>query len=207
MNLRSSTYAPQKYDDLDFHDHNQDRVRERTPVKMTGQYCGPVVAYNPNLRPAIFPTIPLDHEADEDANVHVLSGQSGRTPQSPRPDDAILHSSTSAIGRSNPGPGSPSQSEFFDFASFRDPQMFLSTPNSGWAPHERSRSLIMTPPRSPSPTGDNGPGNKVYMENLGMSLSVLTCLFKAPSLHPLPRDMNLHLKDCARREWNAHFNR
>lgn len=172
MNLRSSRHAPQKYDDQDFHDHNQDRVRERTPVKMAEKYCGPVYEFNPNLRPAIFPTIPLDQEVDEDFNVHVLSGQSVRTLQPSQPDRARPLSST--IGRSNPGPGSPPQLESFDFASFRGPHMFASTPNSGRQSHERNKSVIMTPPRSPSPTADNGPGNKVYMENLGMWLAVFT---------------------------------
>ena len=126
MILRSSIKTPQKYDDLDYQDHNQDEVHQRTPhpEKKMIAYIGPIVEFNPNLRPAVFPTIPLDQVVDEEAWQRSKLGHT-------QPHTA------SANGRSNQALQRPFRP--FDLSSFNHPQMFASTSPSGRRPLEPSR--------------------------------------------------------------------
>ena len=123
MILRSSIKTPQKYDDLDYQDHNQEEVHQRTPhpEKKMIAYTGRIIEYNPNIRPAVFPTIPLDQEVDEDAWQRSKYSHSQRH-------------AVSGNGSSNPASQRPSRS--FDLSSFNHPQMFASTPPSGRRPLE-----------------------------------------------------------------------
>ena len=126
MILRSSIKTPQKYDDLDYQDHNQEEVHQRTPhpEKKIIAYTGPIVEYNPNLRPAVFPTIPLDQEIDEEAWQRSKYSH-------------IQRHAASGIGRSNSTSQRPSRP--FDLSSFNHPQIFAITPPSDLLPLELNR--------------------------------------------------------------------
>lgn len=165
LRSRSERKAVRKYDDLDYHDHQQDELRQRTPKPVDSSLCyrGRVVEYNPNLRPAVFPTIPLDQEVEErweggEDGVEAVPSLTAQSTYQP----LIVEND-----RSNQGPELSRQS--FDFSAFKHFDMFASTSmNDRWS-RDLDRNLKMSPVRTPSPKSlkrSNGPENKVYVQNL-----------------------------------------
>lgn len=162
MRLRTASErrTTQKYDDTDIHDRHQDEVLQRIspPQLLDPRLCyrGPVIEHNPNLRPAAFPTIPLDQEI-EDCEVRVEplplpSPLNQPLVKNVRNADRLLDSS-----------------QPFDFAGFKDPEMFAATSIDDRWSRDLGKNLRDSQLRTPSPKTlkrSNGPENKIYMQNM-----------------------------------------
>ena len=160
MELRKTIRPVHKYDDIDYHDYHQDEVGQRTsPLALDRQaYRGRVIEYNPNLRPAVFPTIPLDEEVSDSAT-ECVNQPSQYSP---------LSYQQNQYEKSDSERRADTVHQSFDFSSFRDPQMFATvTTNDRWS-HELDKDLMTLPSRTPSPKSSksNGSGNKIYVQNL-----------------------------------------
>lgn len=165
MRLRtpSERRTTQKYDDTDIHDHHQDEVLQRisTPqlVNPRLQYRGLVTEFNPNLRPAAFPTIPLDQEI-EDSEVRVEPGL---------PQPSPLTNQRHLLKNARNDERRPDSSHPFDFAPFKDPEMFAATSIDDRWSRDLGKNLRNSQLRTPSPKTlkkSNGPENRIYMQNM-----------------------------------------
>lgn len=164
MNLRRTIKQRTFYDDKDYHDPNLDQVRRPPPKSTKPTYTGQVIEYNPNLRPAVFPTIPLDQEVKEPAEETSALDSSnegqdaGATPQpsTPPPDTAntLSHHPPSRCLSAD----SEHEESAFDMSS-----MYTSADQLEW-----SGRLRMPLGRSSSPErvmGCNGLGNPTFAKN------------------------------------------
>jgi hypothetical protein len=153
MNLRKTIKTRTFYDDQDFRDPHQDEVYRAppTPTKQPA-YQGQVVKYNPRLRPAAFPTIPLGLvvvQTGKEVTTHSVS-----EPQAiplTRPEVTVRANRSSGalkvpISQSQNAPQSdnalqcqPGDSEF----AFDVSDMFTSIDQKEW-------SWRLSPARSPS---------------------------------------------------------
>ena len=162
MKLRTASErrTTQKYDNTDIHDRHQDEVLQRisTPQLLDPRLCyrGPVIEHNPNLRPAAFPTIPLDQDI-EDSEVRIESGL-----PLPSPLDPPLVKNARNDERLQ-------ESQSFDFAHFKDPEMFAATSIDDRWSRDLGKNLRDSQLRTPSPKTlkrSNGPERKIYMQNM-----------------------------------------
>ena len=166
---RGAIKSPQRYDNENYEDCHVNGVR-RGAHKEELVYRGPVIEYNPNLRPAVFPTIPLDQEVDESLFTAVavnqdapsVSQQLQRDPQTPQPDVGNGHQSVSSHTLSSHtalGFPSPTSLEMF----------ILPSTDDRWS-RELNRDLNTPPLRTSSPNMLAKPiagiGSKVWSENM-----------------------------------------
>lgn len=164
MNLRKKIKRRTFYDDQDYHDPNQAEVYRAPPKPVKSAYTGKVIEFNPQLRPAVFPTIPLAQVVEEpknEASGPDLSESPNTEPinqlsriTSPTPDTPVQ--SVDSL------PEQPDQREsVFDVSS-----MSTSIDKVVWA-----RKLTMPPERTPSPTyrtRSNRPENPVFENNMAL---------------------------------------
>ena len=163
---RDALKTPQRYDNVDYEDRHLSEGRQQSgEPESLNAYRGPVIEYNPNLRPAVFPTIPLDQEVDEslftptEVNLQNAPSQHPqRATQIPQPDDIwIAHQSDTS---SHTLRASPSRnSEMYTFLSTDD----------RWS-RELNRDINTSPHRASSPKmpakPDVGIGSRVWNANM-----------------------------------------
>lgn len=70
MHLRKSITAPQRFEDHDFVDSRPSRVNRPTFPKLMADQ---VVPFNPNARPAVFPSLPFTSESNHSPNKIITS--------------------------------------------------------------------------------------------------------------------------------------
>lgn len=176
MNLRKTIKTRTFYDDKDYRDPHQDEVY-RTPPKPAKQpaYQGQVVEFNPDLRPAAFPTIPLGHVVEKvvtptkEAVTRIVCESPPTSPSRLQPPTAhsltvapeSTTSGSQAASQSDESPRHPSQASrsVFDVSG-----MLTSLDKREW-----SRKLAISPDPSPSPDrriGACGVENPVYARNM-----------------------------------------
>lgn len=145
MELRKKKKAPVYYDDVDFRNPQQEEVFF-TPSKSAKKlgYTGLPIDYNPNLRPAAFPTIPHGHQVD-------LEVEDVTRPTPPATNKALATSS--AASSSAQFLQAPTvavslrqrQSQAYNSA-LPTPNMFTQADKDEWA-----QRLAFNAGRSPSP--------------------------------------------------------
>lgn len=170
MNLRKTIKTRTFYDDQDFHDPHQDEVHRapRTPTEQP-VYQGRVAEYNPRLRPAAFPTIPLGQvvQTGEEVTTHTVSESQAIsltrlevTARANQSNNALKSpiSSHKASRSDNALQGRLGDSE----STFNVSDMFTSQDQKEW-------SRRLSPPRSPSlerQISAYDTENPVYTKNL-----------------------------------------
>ena len=163
---RDALKTPQRYDNVDYEDRHLNEARQQSgEPESLNAYRGPVIEYNPNLRPAVFPTIPLDQEVDEslftppEVNLQNAPLQHPqRATRTSQPED--VGSSHQSDASSHTLRASPSSdSEMFSFSSTDD----------RWS-RELNRDINTSPlgPSSPKMPAkpDVGIGSKVWNDNM-----------------------------------------
>lgn len=153
MNLRKTIKTRTFYDDQDFRDPHQDEVYRAppTPTKQPA-YQGQAAEYNPRLRPAAFPTIPLGQvvvQTGEEVTTHTVSESqvisftrpevTARANRSSGALKSPVSQSQNASRSDNALQGQLGDSE----STFNVSDMFTSLDRKEW-------SRRLSPPRSPS---------------------------------------------------------
>ena len=180
MNLRKTIKVRTFYDDKDYRDPHQDEVY-RAPPKPAKKpaYQGQVVEYNPDLRPAVFPTIPIGQvvrEPVEEVETRIdceslptspipLESRAQLTSSTDAPTDAANLLTLTSQNTSQPAdqPEQPSQASR---SAFDVSGMFTSLDHKEWA-----QRLAFPPGRSPSPdrrTSASCMDNPVFARNMGL---------------------------------------
>ena len=164
MRLRSPSAlkTPQRYDNANYEDRHQNEVRQPIAEPETSKaYRGRVIEYNPNLRPAVFPTIPLDQEVDESlftSSENAPSQHPHRATQTPQPKD--VGSDDQSDASSQTLRGSP----------LSNPGMYSFTSTDDRWSRELNKDLNSSPLRASSPKMPAKPsagiGSKVWNENM-----------------------------------------
>lgn len=166
MRLRSNSAlrTPQRYDNADYQDRHQNEVRQHTvEPEASDVYRGRVIPYNPNLRPAVFPTIPLDQEVDE--SLFTPSEVNKNAPsQPPQRATKLSHAEIES------GHQSDTSSHTLRFSPSSDPEMFaFASTDDRWS-RELNKDLNTSPLRASSPKmlpkNSVGMGSKVWNENM-----------------------------------------
>lgn len=172
MNLRKTIKARTFYDDRDFRDPHQDEVYRALPIptRQPG-FRGQVIDYNPRLRPAAFPTIPLGQviaQTGEEVTTHTVSEL--KAIPFTRPEvTAAANASSSALElpisqsqnasqAADAFQGQPGDTEF----PLNVSDMFTSIDQKDW-------SRRLSPARSPSlerQISVSDKGNPVYTKNM-----------------------------------------
>ena len=153
LRKRSAIRIPQKYDDLDYHDHAQESApKSASCPEETNDgsgYRGRVLDYNPSLRPAVFPTIPLDQEIEEqEEECASLPGESLQTSQHLEPSHLQTFLTSRIVRNDHP---TDNQCNVFDLSSFHEPDMFNRPNADGCRSRQFNKGLTMSPSRAPSP--------------------------------------------------------
>ena len=163
MKLRSGSAlrTPQRYDDADYQDRHQNEVRQHTvESEASDVYRGPVIEFNPNLRPAVFPTIPLDQEVDESLFTASEVSQNAPAQRATKPSQPDVES----------GYQSDTSSHTLRFSPSSDPEMFAFTSTDDRWSRELNKEVNTSPlrPSSPKmlPKTTVGTGSKVWNENM-----------------------------------------
>ena len=175
MNLRKTIKQRTFYDDKDYRDPHQDEVHRPTPQpSKEPTYKGEVIEFNPNLRPAAFPTIPLNQVIEEsvkEGGTHV--GEARQTLPSWSKQRASFIPPTNAGDLPNSIPSNNSQSypvqqPSQESRSFDVSSMFTLLDHKEW-----SQKLANSPSRSRSRSsgrrvGASRPENSTYARNLNL---------------------------------------
>jgi len=172
MNLRKTIKTRTFYDDQDFRDPHQDEVYRAppTPTKQPA-YQGQVVKYNPRLRPAAFPTVPLGQvvaQTGKEVTTHTGSESQANLFACPEVT-ARANASSSALNlpisqsQNAPQTDNAFQGQLGDSGSaFNVSDMFTSIDQKEW-------SRRLSPARSPSPERQISAcdiENPVYTKNM-----------------------------------------
>ena len=163
MNLRKSIKRRTFYDDRDYHDPNLSGcILPAAPKPVKLAYKGKVVEFNPQLRPAVFPTISLGQVVEEPTIKEPRPPESSESSTSnPKTQPSTLsttfHNQVQAVDPLHDRPDSGDSA--FDVSN-----MYTSLDKAMW-----SRRLTMSLGQTPSPTREmssNGPENPVFAHNM-----------------------------------------
>ncbi|KAL8782592.1 MAG: hypothetical protein Q9195_009615 [Heterodermia aff. obscurata] len=159
---RDGLKTPQRYDNLEYQDRHQNEERQHhdEPETSNDVYRGPVIQYNPHLRPAVFPTIPLDQEVDES----LFTSSEIKLQNAPSPRRATQYPQPEDITNS-------SQSDASSHTLLGDPAMFSITSTDDRWSRELNRDLNTSPARTTSPKMSSakpavGIGSKIWNDNM-----------------------------------------
>ncbi|KAL8822459.1 MAG: hypothetical protein Q9191_006806 [Dirinaria sp. TL-2023a] len=173
MNLRKSIKRRTFYDDRDYHDPNQHEVYRASPKAVKPAYKGKIVEFNPNLRPAAFPTISLgqvvveeveeEKEEEDEPTIKEASAPDSSESSTPNPHPqtpTTLATSNNQVQSVDALCEQPhSGNSIFDVSN-----MYTSIDKAVW-----SQRLTMSPTRTPSPPcemSSNGSENPVFVNNM-----------------------------------------
>ena len=165
---RGTLKTPQRYDNVDYQDRNLNEARQHSAESESDaqlRYTGPVIQYNPNLRPAVFPTIPLDQEVDESLFTSSVVNVQNATAQHPQPAAQTPQPEDVGNGRQ-----SDTSSQTLRGSPLSDSEMATSTYTDDRWSRELNRGLNTPPLRPSSPKMPAKPtagiGSKVWNENM-----------------------------------------